>query len=362
MSYDFSRWLHISNFAKQGGIHVVKKSALVLLTVASLVIFVIIGGCNEVETIAIPAKNQKYPEKPITVIVPFSPGGGLDLTTRSLEKFALKHLGQPVAIINKTGSAGALGWNELAGSTPDGYTAGATSGEILLLSIYSSGKYNYITALSPIAQIASVPMLLAVQADQPYQTLNDLVEYAKKHPEQLKFGNGGMGSLSHVLLEMLNHDAGIAIEQVPFSGGGETIPALLGGHVQLIFINPVPIKEHVKSGKVKILAVTGEQRIADPVFADVPTFKEQGFEITINNWQGIAVPKETPVAIKNKLAEKFKAIINDPEFKENMERVGNQVEYLGPEESTNKWIADSQKLQTTLQQSGILEQIKAQKK
>ncbi|QDR78849.1 Tripartite tricarboxylate transporter family receptor [Sporomusa termitida] len=144
--------------------------------------------------------------------------------------------------------------------------------------------------------------------------------------------------------------------------GGETIPALLGGHIQLIFVSPVPIKEHVKNGTVRILAVAGKHRMADPVFAHVPTFKELGINITIDNWHGIAVPKETPDAVKNKLEEGFRAIINDPEFKEHMERVGNQVEYLGPQESTDKWIADSQKLQKTLQESGILEQIKAQKK
>ena len=339
-----------------------RKRILVLLAVASLVISILMGGCSEVETKAIQAKNEKYPDRPITVIVPFSAGGGLDLTTRSLEKLAIKHLGQPLSILNKPGASGALGWNELAGSNSDGYTSGATSTETLLLSIYGSGKYNYITALSPIAQIASVPMLLAVKADQPYQTLNELVGYAKKHPEKLKFGNAGTGSLAHILCEMINNEAGIKIEQVPFSGGGETISALLGGHVQLIFINPVSIKEHVKKGTVKILAITGTHRLDDPLFGQVPTFKEQGFDITINNWHGIAVPKETPVAIKNKLAAGFKAIIDDPEFKENMNKVGSQVDYLGPEESTDKWIADSQKLQQTLQASGILEQIKAQKK
>ena len=161
---------------------------------------------------------------------------------------------------------------------------------------------------------------------------------------------------------MLNREAGMNIEQVPFSGGGETVSALLGGHVQLVLVNPVSIKEHVKNGTVRILAVTGEHRITDPAFGEVPTFKEQGFDITINNWHGIAVPKETPAVVKNKLAAGIKAIINDPEFKENMERVGNQVEYLSPEASTEKWLSDSQKLQKTLRESGILEQIKAQKK
>ncbi|WP_144352776.1 Bug family tripartite tricarboxylate transporter substrate binding protein [Sporomusa termitida] len=314
------------------------------------------------EKVAIPVKTEKYPERPITVIVPYSPGGGLDLTIRSLEKFAIQHLGQPLVIINKPGSAGAIGWNETVAAPTDGYTMGATAIDMLLLSLYDTGKYNYVTALSPIAQVTALPMLLAVQSGQPYQTLNELVEYEKKHPGKIKFGNVGTGSFGHVLCEMLNREAGINIEQVPFSGGGETIPALLGGHVQLIFINPVSIKEHVKNGTVRILAVTGERRMADPVFAHVPTLKEQGLNITIDNWQGIAVPKETPVAIKNKLAEGFKAIINDPEFKENMERVGNQVEYLGPQESVAKWLADSQKLQKTLQESGILEQIKTQKK
>ena len=339
-----------------------RKRARVLLAVASLVISIIIGGCNEVETMAIPAKNQKFPERPISVIVPFSPGGGLDLTIRSLEKFALKQLGQPLIILNKPGSAGALGWNAAVEAPADGYTIGASAIDMMLLSLYDTGKYNYITALSPIAQVTAVPMLLAVRADQPWQTTNDLVSYVKQHPGNIKFGNAGTGSFAHVLCEMLNHEAGTSIEQVPFSGGGETIPALLGGHVQMIFINPVSIKEHVKNGSVKVLGVTGQRRMVDPVFAQVPTLKEQGFDITIDNWQGIAVPKETPAAIKNKLAAGFKAIINDPEFKENMARVGNQVEYLGPEESTDKWIADSQKLKQTLQASGILGQIKAQKK
>nr|WP_144352673.1 tripartite tricarboxylate transporter substrate binding protein [Sporomusa termitida] len=323
-------------------------------------ISIIIGGCSEVEKVAIPV--QKYPERPINVIVAASAGGGMDLTARSLEKFAIKHLGQPLVIINKPGGSGTIGWNELAGSNSDGYTVGIVAIDIVLSSLYDSSKYYYLGALGPIAQVTSVPLLLAVQADQPWHTLNDLVKYSKDHSAQLKFGNVGVGSFPHILIEMLNREAGINIEQVPFSGGGETVPALLGGHVQLILVNPVSIKEHVKNGTVRILAVTGEPRITDPVFSHVPTFKEQGFDITINNWHGIAVPKETPVAIKNRLAEGLKAIINDPEFKANMERVGNQVEYLGPQESTDRWIADKQKLEKALQESGILEQIKAQKR
>ena len=115
-------------------------------------------------------------------------------------------------------------------------------------------------------------------------------------------------------------------------------------------------------GTVKILATTGEHRMADPVFADVPTFKELGIDITIDNWHGIAVPKATPPAVKNKLAAGVKAIVEDPEFRENMEKVGSKVEYLGPQESAAKWLADSERLKKTLDESGIIEQIKNQKK
>ncbi|QDR81220.1 Tripartite tricarboxylate transporter family receptor [Sporomusa termitida] len=337
-----------------------QKRVLVLLVAAALVISIIIGGCGEVEKVALPV--QKYPEKPITVIVPFSVGGGLDMTARSLEKVSLQHLEQPLVIINKPGGAGVIGWNELAGASWDGYTIGIASIDMLLLSLYESTTYNYLTALAPIAQIASLPVVLVAKADQPWQTLDDLIIYARQHPGAIKLGHGGTGSFAHVLGEMFGYDAGIKINHVPFSGGGEMTAALLGGHVQLIFINPVSIKEHVKNGTVRVLAVSSDQRIPDPVFEQIPTFKEQGFDITLKNWHGIAAPKEIPVAVKNKLAERFKVIIADPEFKKNMDNIGMPVEYLGPEESQAKWITESQKLKKTLEQSGILEQIKAQKK
>ncbi|HWR08127.1 tripartite tricarboxylate transporter substrate binding protein, partial [Sporomusa sp.] len=299
--------------------------------------------------------TSKFPEKPITVIVPFSVGGGLDLTARSLEKLAPKYLGRPLIVVNKPGGAGAIGWNELAGANADGYTIGITSPDMLLLPIYGSGKYDYSTALSPLAQVASVSSVLAVQASQPWQTLNDLIEYAKTHPGQLKFGHSGIGSFPHLLGEMFGQTANISIEQVPFSGAGEATAALLGGHVQLSFVNPMVIKEHVRNGTIRILAVTGEQRIDDPVLAQIPTFKEQGLDVVLTNWYGIAVPKEVPVQIKNKLAEGFKALISDPEFTKNMSNIGLPVQYLSSQETQDKWLTDSKKFETILKDTNIVD-------
>jgi tripartite-type tricarboxylate transporter receptor subunit TctC len=338
-----------------------RNRALVLLSISLLIISIILGGCSDMQIKTATTKSN-YPEKPIITIVPFSVGGGMDLTARSLEMVSLKYLGQPLVIMNKPGGAGTIGWNELAGASPDGYTIGTVAIDILISSLLMASKYNYPTALEPLAQISSPPMVLGIRADQPWENLDELLEYAKQNPGKLKCGNGGVGSIGHIVGEMFGQSTKIKIEQVPFTGGSEQTAALLGGHVQLIFITPAALKEQVKSGKIRILALSGEHRLTDPLFTSIPTFKEKGIDITVTNWYGIAVPKEMPIKDKTKLAEGLKASINDPEFMKRMDSIGLPVEYLGPEESQAKWQSDSQKLQKALQESGILEQIKSQKK
>lgn len=337
------------------------QKKIVILVISLLIISIIIGGCTTMQSKAV-TKNNKYPEKPITVIVPFSIGSALDMIARSLEKTAPKYLGQPLVILNKTGGGGAVAWNELSAANPDGYTLGMTAIDALLLPQYGATKYNYLSALDPLVQVAASPMVMVVQATQPWKSLDDLVEYAKSHPGQLKAGNSGVGTFPHVLGEMLNHAAGISTNQVPFNGAGEVITAVLGGHVHIAFVNPILVKEQVKSGTLRILAVTGEHRMTDPILAQIPTFKEQGFDITLTNWTVIAIPKETPDEIKNKLTEGFKAMITDSEFIKTMERSGLVVEYLGSKDSQEKWLQDNKKLEKTLQETGVLELIKEQKK
>ena len=264
-------------------------------------------------------------------------------------------------VVNKPGGAGAIGWNELAGAPPDGYTLAITSVEIIMLPLYGSSKYNYPTALEPLAQVASSSVVMTVQAEQPWQDVAALIKYAKQHPGQLKFSHSGIGSVLHVAGEAFARAADITLEQVPFRGGSEATVALLGGHVQIAFINPASVKEQIKNGAVRALAVTGGQRMTDPVFAGVPTFKEQGFDIIFDNWHDVAAPKDLPAEVRSKLAEGFKAMINDPEVKKNIENTGQQVSYLDPKYTEAKWIADSQKFAKTVQETGILERIKAQK-
>ncbi|MBP2658070.1 MAG: hypothetical protein H6Q69_1102 [Firmicutes bacterium] len=338
-----------------------QKKTFILLSVYLLLVSIIIGGCTTMEPKTVTTTN-KYPEKPITIIVPFSAGGGMDLIARAMEKTASTNLGQPLIVINKPGGGGTIGWNELASATPDGYTIGITGVEVILQPLYGSTKYNYLTALEPLVQVSSNPFVLVVQANQPWKNVDDLVRYAQQHPGQLKFGNAGTGTLSHVYSELFAHDVGITTDPVPFRGASESLIALLGGHIQAFFANPAIIEEHVKNGTLRVLAVTAEQRMTDPVFADVPTFKEQGLDIVFSYWIGVAAPKEMPIEVKAKLANGLKAIIVDPEFQKNLETIRVQVDYLNPQESQKKWLDDNQKLSKIVQETGILDRIKEQKK
>lgn len=142
------------------------KKTFVWLVAALLIGMIIIGGCTSMQTAKVP-DTPKYPDRPITVIVPFSAGGASDIVARALEKNAIKYIGQPLAVVNKPGGGGAVGWNELAASNPDGYTIGITGVEIILHPLYGPTKYNYLTALEPIAQVSNASWVMVVRADQP---------------------------------------------------------------------------------------------------------------------------------------------------------------------------------------------------
>jgi tripartite-type tricarboxylate transporter receptor subunit TctC len=204
--------------------------------------------------------------------------------------------------------------------------------------------------------------MIAVLSSQPWQNLNDLISYAKQHPGQLKFGHAGIGSMNHVVGESFAENANIQIEQVPYQSAAEVMASLLGGHTQIAVTTAALGKEQMKSGTIRLIAIGSGQRSTDPVFANVPTFKEQGVNIVDRGWFGIAAPKDLPMEVKNKLSNGFKAMINDPDFKKNIESLGLEVKYLDPKESAERWLDDGEKLTKTVQETGVLDKIKSQKK
>lgn len=339
-----------------------QKKILISLTACLFILSIMLGGCSTMQNKSVATTANKYPNKPITFIVPFGVGGGTDLVARLLEKSAPTYLGQSLVILNKPGASGTLGWNELSGAKPDGYTIGIAGTELLLQPLYGPSKYHYPTALEPLAQIVSLSMVMAVKKEQAWKNVDDLVAYARAHPGEIKFGHTGVGGLGHVAGEAFAKIANIHLEQVPFQSGAEATASLLGGHIQVVFLNPASIKEHIKSDMLKVLAVSGEQRLTDPVYTTVPTFKEQGFNVVYDNWYAIAAPKGLPPEVKGKLVDGLRAMINNPEFKKDIEQLGLQISYLGPTELQEKWLDDSEQLTKAVQETGILDKIKDQKK
>jgi len=333
------------------------------LAVYLLLVLIIIGGFVIMinRPVTMPTTTNKFPEKPITMIVGFSAGGSNDLIARLLEKLSIKYLGQPLVIVNKPGGAGTIGWNDLAGSSSDGYTLGISGTEMISQPLFGDTKYHYATALEPIIQISNSPFVMVVSADAPWQNVHDLIEYAKQHPGELKFGNAGLGSMSHIIGETFGKAADVNIQQIPFRGGSESTIALLGKHVQFAFMAPTSIKEQIKSGTVRALAVSSEQRVPDPALTQIPTFKEQGIDVVFNYRYGVAAPKGLPPEVKTKLTEGFKAMVSDSEFKSGMDAIGIEIEYLGPKEAQEKWLDDNEKLTKIIQETGILDLIKGQK-
>ncbi|TWH49101.1 tripartite-type tricarboxylate transporter receptor subunit TctC [Sporomusa sp. KB1] len=335
---------------------------LLLIGITSLLgMTITLGGCGmgAKESMV----SEKYPAKPITIIVPFAAGGSSDIIARMLEKPALKQFGQSFIVVNMPGGAATIGMNELAGAKPDGYTIGIVGASVFLQPLYGQTRYHYPSALEPLVQTTSMPMVLATLSEKPWKNLNELVSYAKQHPGEIKYGHNGLGSAPHITGEMVAKEAGISIVPVPFKGDSEALAALLGGHVQLIVAaTPSALKEHIQNGTIRILGVAEKDRLSIPGFEDVPTFNEQGLNVAFSLWNGIAAPKGMPLAEKARLAAGLREMINDPDFKKNMEELGMSVQYMGPEDFSERWIEDNAKLTKIVKETGIAELIASQKK
>lgn len=227
--------------------------------------------------------------------------------------------------------------------------------------LYGITTYHYPTALEPIIQFSTTPLILVVNANQPWQTLDDLIAYCKENPGKVKFGHAGIGDTTHIVGALLAEKTGISIEEVPFRGSSESTAALLGDHIQVVCSSPGPLTEQIKAGTLRALATSGEKHFTNPTLANIPTFKELGFDIVLENWYGIVSPKEMDPKIKHKLADALAKMVADPEFKLNIEKLGMEVHYLNSEDLITRWHEDKEKLSKMINETGIIEKIKQQK-
>ncbi|HEX5612278.1 MAG TPA: tripartite tricarboxylate transporter substrate binding protein [Burkholderiales bacterium] len=304
--------------------------------------------------------QDAYPSKPITMIVPFPPGGVADITGRPLAAMMEKSLKQPVVVVNRTGAGGALGMSQVARASADGYTIlmGLSSISIFPVSDRINGKtpaYE-MKDFAPIALISSDPTVLVVRTDSPYRTVKDLVEAAKANPGKINYSSSGVYGTLHVAMEIFANAAGIKLFHVPYGGGGPAVTALLGGQVEALASGPAAAIGQIKGGKMRALAAWSNKRI--PMMPDLPTFKELGYDAEFYIWAGVFAPAATPQPILARLRDAVRTAVSDPDFKAAMEKVSTPISYLDAPEFQKFWDQDAKRLAVALEKIGKVEEKK----
>ena len=287
-----------------------------------------------------PAHAQDYPSKPVRVIVPFAPGGGTDTTMRALGQVLAEGLGQPVVIDNRPGAAANLGAELAARAAPDGYTLFAIADPHTVNPfLFPKLGYDIVKDFAPITMIARSPYVLIAHPSLPVANLKELVAYAKQRPGELSYAHAGNGTAAHLTGEMLKLDAGITMAPIAYKGGGNAIADIVGGHVKLGILALAAPMPHIKSGGVKALAVTSDNRL--DVLRDVPTFAESGFPgIQTFQWVGLEAPAGTPAPIVAKLHDAIVKAARTPSVVEKLAASGLRVTPSESPEAFAKFIRD----------------------
>ncbi len=287
------------------------------------------------------ALAQQFPAgKPVEMTVMFGAGSAADVTARYLADGMAKQLNVPVPVVNRTGGGGAIGYSHVKQQKPDGHSIIWNSNSIS--STYHSGvlPFDY-QAFDAVARVSVETPAIAVRADSPWKTLNELVDYARANPLKVRIGNSGTGSHTHFCSSALFATGGVKVVEVPF-GEGQAVVNLLGSRIEGVVQLPAALVSHVKSGDLRVLAVLGSKR--DPVFPDVPTARELGYDVTLDMWRGIAVPKGTPRPIITKLQEAIKVTVESQQFKDAGKAIGFVPAYLAANDFSKVIASDDAKL------------------
>ena len=269
------------------------------------------------------AAAQSYPSKPIHLIVPFPPGGPTDIVGRLVGQKLSEGLGQPLVVDNRPGAGGTVGSAAAAKAPADGYTLlyGSTSTLAIAPALYHNLSYDPRRAFEPITLVSRGAIIAAVNAEVPAHTLPEFIALAKKEPGKLSYSSAGSGTPPHLAAELFKTVAGVDLLHVPYKGGAPAISDLVGGQVQAIFEGHVVLLPHIKSGKVRALASTGQKR--DPALPEVPTFAEAGLpSYDVYFWSGLVAPAGTPNDILTRLNGVLVQALTAPEARETLTRQG----------------------------------------
>jgi tripartite-type tricarboxylate transporter receptor subunit TctC len=302
--------------------------------------------------------DDPYPTRPITIVVPFPPGGIADLTARPLAASLERILKQPVVVTNKAGAAGAVGMQSVAIARPDGYTLLLGLVSISLLperdALFGRPPSYTRDQFVGIARLNADPTVLVVNAELPWKSLKELLDDARKRPGEITYASSGIYGASHVPLEMLLQAAGgLKMRHLPTTGGAPAATAVLGQHAALWASPPALALPHVKAGKLRPLATWGASRLA--AFPEVPTLKELGYDLEYYAWAGLFAPRAVPPAVFKTLREAVRQAVQDPELRSAMDKVQTPIAYQDADEFKTWWDRDAQRLAEVVRKIGRVE-------
>jgi tripartite-type tricarboxylate transporter receptor subunit TctC len=303
------------------------------------------------------AAQAAYPSKPITMIVPFPPGGLADVVGRPVAEAMGRELGQSVIIENKPGAGGGIGMAAASKAAPDGYTILMSLSSFTVIPeadvvIGRSPMYS-LNSLRPIARFTADPTVLAVRADAPWKTVKDFVEDAKKRPGAINYGSSGNYGTMHVPMEILAQNTGIKLTHVPYTGAGPAVVALLGGQIDAVSSGPATVLQQVKAGKLRVLAHWGNARLQ--TLPDVPSLKESGYDAEYAQWSGLFVPAGTPEPVVQKLRAAARAAANDAKVKDVILNAGSPILYQDTPDFEKYVQADARRMAEVVKKIGKVE-------
>lgn len=319
---------------------------IALLTVAAGATMMLLQGVAQAQA------ESTFPSRPITLIVPFPPGGSVDPVGRLLAQELSSRIGQSVVVENKPGAAASIGANILVRAAPDGYTLLLhTSALAIDQSFKKNVPYNVKRDFTPVIGVATGDYLVVTNQKMPFKNVAEMVQYSKANPALLNYGSSGEGSSSHMIGELFKLSTGAKMTHVPYKGGGPSITGLIGNDVQVLFDTIVGSGPMIRDGKLRALGLTGAQR--SPLMPDVPTVGESVPGFAVSSWMGVFAPPATPKPIVDKLYRTLNEVLAVPSVKERLAGMGQTVHSQTPEQLRTALNADVDKWQRVVTESKI---------
>lgn len=300
------------------------------------------------------AGAQAWPAKPVTLVVPFAPGGSVDHAGRILAEPLGRLLGQPVVVDNRAGAAGTIGYGAVARASKDGYTilVGYNATNACSQALFPKLAWDPVKDFTPIGMMTVASVAIAVPAALPVQTLPEFITYLKQNPGKFNYGSSGIGSQAHVVGEMFLQKTGTKMVHVPFKGAGDLMPSLLSGTIQMAVATGSAILPQVAAGKLKALAVTGMTR--DPLLPNVPTANEAGVPgFDVEGWYALFAPAGTPPEALAKLTDALRRVTEQADYRQRAAAAGMEVRYAPPDGVAAKLARETQECTATVRAAGI---------